>query len=69
MNKKYLSKIEELIKIVNDLDKLNSEDKTATEKDNNFINHLVIITKNYYFDDEEKIKLVITEQNGNFYEV
>ena len=59
MNKKYIPLMEKLIKIVDELDKINSHDNTATEKDNDFINHLVIITKNYYFDDADKITLKI----------
>ena len=65
MNKKYLDLMNDLIKIVDKLDKLNSADNSATEKDNNFINQLVIITKSYYFDSNDKIKLVIKDATTN----
>lgn len=65
MNKKYLDLMNDLIKIVDKLDKLNSADNSATEKDNNFINQLVIITKSYYFDSNDKIKLIIKDATTN----
>lgn len=65
MNKKYIKLMNDLIKIVDQLNDINSHDTTATEKDNNFINHLVIITKNYYFDSDDKIKLVINDSTTN----
>lgn len=65
MNKKYIKLMDDLVKIVDQLNDINSHDNTATEKDNNFINHLVIITKNYYFDSEDKIKLIIKDSITN----
>lgn len=62
MNKKYLPLMEKLIKIVDELDKLNSADNSANEQDDDFINNLCIITKSYYFNDERKINVIVNDK-------